>query len=266
MTCADVRERLSGFVDDELDPWASGEVARHVAGCADCARALDGLRALSQRVRADVPVHRAPDALRARLRQELGPRASAGAAVAMPPMRRPAFGRWRGLAAAAAAVLLVSVGFVAGRLPGGGDATQALAHEAVAAHVRALLPGHLADVASTDQHTVKPWFAGRLDFSPEVTDFAAQGYPLVGGRLDDLGGRPVAALVYMRRKHVVNVFEWPAGAGADAGAARGLTRLPDERGYHVVRATGGAMTRWLVSDLNADELEQFARLLSDTRP
>jgi anti-sigma factor (TIGR02949 family) len=256
MTCAEVRERLSAFTDDELDPVTSSEVARHVAGCTECARELAGLRALSERVRADVETHRAPAALRARLVRELAPTRAT--------RRPPAV--WRGLAMASAAAVLVVGGFVAGRLPlhPGGDA--GFVHEAVAAHVRSLLPGHLSDVVSTDQHTVKPWFAGRIDFSPPVTDFVGDGFPLVGGRLDDLGGRPVAALVYMRGKHVINVFEWPTVGqrpGEDSSAP--IARLNDERGYHVIHATGGGTTYWLVSDLNAGELGQLAGMLIGKR-
>jgi anti-sigma factor RsiW len=118
---------------------------------------------------------------------------------------------------------------------------------------------HLMDVASTDQHTVKPWFAGKLDFSPAVPDFAADGFPLVGGRLDYVDHRPVAALVYMRRKHVINVFEWPE-AGGDRAAHRVAPRT--ERGYHVVRADTDGLACWFVSDLNADELAGFARLVA----
>jgi anti-sigma factor RsiW len=131
-----------------------------------------------------------------------------------------------------------------------------LVNEAVADHVRSLMANHLTDVASSDQHAVKPWFNGKLDFAPSVKDFTAQGFPLVGGRLDYLGGRAVAALVYQRNKHFINVFVWPAATAA-------LTK-PDVRsyrGYSVINREEGAMHYCLVSDLNAKELEQLANLL-----
>jgi len=124
----------------------------------------------------------------------------------------------------------------------------------VSGHVRSLMANHLTDVASTDQHTVKPWFAGKLDFSPPVTDFAAAGYSLVGGRLDYLQGRSVAALVYQHRKHVINVFVWP-----DAHEANMITAT--RQGFHLILEKHGGMAYCLVSDLNSGELATFARML-----
>jgi len=126
----------------------------------------------------------------------------------------------------------------------------------VSSHIRSLMASHLTDVASTDQHTVKPWFNGRLDFSPPVTDLATSGYPLIGGRLDYLRGRPVAALVYQRRKHLINVFTWP-----DERAADSETPPRTQKGYHVIHETHGGMAYWIVSDLNPEELSVFARRL-----
>jgi len=134
--------------------------------------------------------------------------------------------------------------------------TETMAQGVVAGHVRALMGAHLFDVRSTDQHTIKPWFLGKLDFSPPVDDLAPQGFPLVGGRLDYLSGRPVAALVYQRRQHMINVFVWPAADSHEAPAdARTL------RGFHVRHWTRDGMTFWAVSDLNDMELDQFARAL-----
>jgi anti-sigma factor RsiW len=135
-------------------------------------------------------------------------------------------------------------------------ATAVLAQDVVASHVRALMGAHLFDVRSSDQHTVKPWFLGKVDFSPPVDDLAPLGFPLVGGRIDYLAGRPVAALVYQRRQHIINVFVWPA---ADSGGA--LTDARTLRGFQVRHWTRDDMTFWVVSDLNGAELDQFVRAL-----
>ncbi|HET6267936.1 MAG TPA: anti-sigma factor, partial [Acidobacteriota bacterium] len=131
-----------------------------------------------------------------------------------------------------------------------------VAQEILSSHVRSLMPGHLTDVVSSDQHTVKPWFNGKLDFSPPVRDFTAQGFPLVGGRLDYVNHREVAALVYTRNKHVINVFLWPSSETASKEP-----RPSTLQGYHIVEWTGSGMTHYVVSDLNEAELQEFIKLL-----
>jgi anti-sigma factor RsiW len=161
-----------------------------------------------------------------------------------------------GAFALAATLLLVALG--SWRLGRGRGAGDALADQVLAAHVRSLMPGHLTDVLSSDQHTVKPWFNGRLDFSPPVYDFAGRGYPLLGGRLDYLNGRTVAALVYGRRQHLINVFLWP-DAGGGAGGASGARTV---RGYHLLAGRVAGYSSWVVSDLGQAELSEFAALLA----
>jgi anti-sigma factor RsiW len=157
---------------------------------------------------------------------------------------------WVGAAFAASCALALGVGlFLA--LPGADDR---LADEVVASHVRALMVDHAADVASSDRHTVKPWFAGKLDFAPPVFDLTAQGFALVGGRLDYLERRPVAALVYRHRQHLINLFVWPSTGDAQP-------RRLERQGFHVLRWAAGGMSYWAVSDLNADDLAQFRLML-----
>ncbi|HET7224285.1 MAG TPA: zf-HC2 domain-containing protein [Candidatus Eisenbacteria bacterium] len=257
MTCEQIRELLSPFSDDELDAASSRAVERHVAGCAACAAALDELRALGIRVRREADYEPAPDTLRARVLADIGlarPGASGPRAETIAPGRAriARANPWRGLAIAAGLLVLLGGAWYGGRIGAGEDA---LMREVTAAHVRSLQPGHLMDVVSTDQHTVKPWFAGRLDYSPPVTDLAPD-FPLIGGRLDVLNGRPVAALVYQRRKHVINVFAWPEPGARDAV---GPTTSRD--GWHVIEAAHAGMALRVVSDLDPRELEGFAQRL-----
>src|SRR5439155_3809537 len=133
----------------------------------------------------------------------------------------------------------------------------ALADQVLASHVRSLMPGHLTDVLSSDQHTVKPWFNGKIDYSPPVPDFAGQGFPLIGGRLDYVGGRPVAALVYGRRQHIINVFLWPVSAGSRAGGGGGGgSRSPPPRGYPDAHWAGAGVQYWVGVDLALPALAQ----------
>jgi anti-sigma factor RsiW len=133
-----------------------------------------------------------------------------------------------------------------------------LVQEVQTAHVRSLITSHLTDVNSSDQHTVKPWFSGKLDFSPPVTDLASQGYPLQGGRLDYLNNRSVAALVYQRNKHLINLFIWPSTDGNQA------PRISTYNGYHLMHWSQSGMNYWAVSDLSLSELQSFVQLVQQS--
>jgi anti-sigma factor RsiW len=245
--CREVEGLLGAYLDGELEPAVSTSVRSHLDTCVACGQRLADLESVGRLVRR-APYYQAPAALRARLAQT------------RTPSTAPWSSQWLAWAAAAVMVasLTGSIWFV--RSSAGAartlDPVDTVAQEVVDSHVRALMGEHLFDVRSTDQHTVKPWFLGKLDFSPPVTDLAPVGFPLTGGRLDYVDGRPVAALVYARARHTINVFVWPESSGASPSAeARAI------RGFHVRHWTRGGMSYWAVSDLNDMELDQFVRAL-----
>ena len=250
MTHSELELQLDAYLDGELASRDAREFEAHLKECRECARLHDARVALGTAIRAEVPALRAPDELRTRVRAAL--RSAAGNPVTRRPL--PLGGRWLALAAS---VALVAVG--SWRLGSNRAAGEALSEQVLTSHVRSLMPGHLTDVVSSDQHTVKPWFNGKLDFSPAVYDFAGRGYPLLGGRLDYLGGRPVAALVYGRRQHLINVFLWPVAQQGPAGERASTTR----QGYHLLHWTTPEYTYWVVSDLGLAELREFAQLVRE---
>ena len=245
MSCDEVREWLAAYFDSELDAVRSRELEAHLKDCAECAEAVERLRRPAEAVRKYATYYRAPSGLESRVRSRL--KAETASA------RGPAYSsrRW---AIAASVVIAVAAGYglrdILARRSGG----ELIARETVSAHVRSLMANHLIDQPSSDQHTVKPWFNGKLDFSPPVKDLSANGFTLEGGRLDYLDGRPAAAIVYRRRQHAINLFIQPASGGAYPARSYAWN------GYNVVAFTRQGMRFWAVSDLNAAELSEFARL------
>jgi anti-sigma factor RsiW len=248
VTHAGFETQLDAYLDGELAAVDARDLEAHLAQCPECTRFRDGRLELRAAIIARVPVFQAPDVLRARVRTAIG-----AAARARAHRPRTVRGLWRPLALAASLSVVALGGW---DLALQHAATQTLADDVLASHIRSLMPGHLTDVLSSDQHTVKPWFNGRLDFSPPVYDFARLGYPLLGGRLEYVDGRAVAALVYGRRQHLINAFLWPAAEGSVAGPS---TRT--RQGYHLLHWTTADYTYWVVSDLGLPELEDFAGLL-----
>ena len=249
MECSAVRKLLPAAVDAELDVRESSEVDSHLQGCATCRAQYQTERALRDAVRSGATYFRAPPALEARIRTALPAKAASHASVARRPWQWPiAVGALATLFAIASTIGLYTT------LPG---VDERIADEVIASHVRSLLADHAVDVASSDQHTVKPWFSGKLDYSPPVRDFTSEGFPLVGGRLDYIDHHAVAALVYRRAKHTINVFALPAAERAsDAPPRAGSTH-----GFHTVRWTRDGMTFWAVSDVAAEDLMQLVALL-----
>lgn len=248
--CADWDGLLSAYLDGELDAAHGAAVERHLAACPACAAALARMAEVRRRVAREAVRWSVPEGVRQRV-------LSALAAEAEPPRRAGLAARLHGwlaspggwsflpsLAVLAAALLMIL-------LPRGAPepGREPVVSQLIASHVRSQLADHLTDVPSSDRHTVKPWFGGKIDFSPQVVDLSARGFPLAGGRLDYVGGRVVAALVYRRNGHVINVFAWPSGAPARPARARD--------GYNVANWTEAGLTYWAVSDLNTVELKEF---------
>jgi anti-sigma factor (TIGR02949 family) len=243
VTCEDVARALDAYVDEECDRDTATAVRRHVAECVACQERLAEYDTIGRLVRS-VPYYPAPDRLRSRVSNAIAE-------------SRP---KWHVPTWAAAAVLAIGIGGGLFSLRSmqqrmGGLSSDTIADEVVTDHIRSLMADHLFDVRSTDQHTVKPWFLGKLDFSPPVTDLAALGFPLVGGRLEYVAGHAAAALVYQRQKHTINVLVWPSADGASQTAVRSL------RGFHVEHWVREGMAFWVVSDLNIAELTTFAHAL-----
>ncbi|HLK03709.1 MAG TPA: anti-sigma factor [Candidatus Acidoferrum sp.] len=250
MTCDVSQSVLHAYLDGELDAPRAAEFEKHMEGCAACVRALEAQESLRSSIQRAHLYETPPLDLENKVRKQLS-------AVAEPrPIRKFLALQW--LAAAAAIILIAGISWkVLPKFGNGSNLTASTAAgEIVDAHIRSLQPGHLTDVASTDQHTVKPWFDGRVSFAPPVHDFAEEGFPLLGGRLDVLEGQTVAALVYGRRKHFINVFVWPDRAG-ESDPYNGV-----KNGYNWVSWRQGELRLCAVSDANRDDLTALKDLIS----
>jgi anti-sigma factor (TIGR02949 family) len=249
VSCELTHSVLHGYIDGELDAARAADFERHLLSCPECVASLEAQEALRTSIQRAGLYERAPATLRAQLEAKLeAPKPAPRVAT----MRAPS---WRWLAVAAVLLIAAVLGWTVIPRLGGGSGEDAFSSAIVDAHLRSLQPGHLEDVVSTDQHTVKPWFDGRLDFAPPVHDFANEGFPLQGGRLDVVRGRTVAVLVYGRRKHIVNVFVWPT-TDRDSAPIFG-TQL----GYNWVEWRKSGMELCAVSDVSPSDLSELQRLL-----
>jgi mycothiol system anti-sigma-R factor len=268
MNCEEATKLMDGYLDGELDPMTSQEIEQHLRECHKCEQAYEADTALAHAISRGAPYYKAPTELRERiqssLRDAVGVSASRSAARENHPLltspraeRRLVLPEipwnWLALAAAIALAAIVASSFLPRlRQPG---ADQFLATQLIASHVRSLMADHLTDVASSDQHTVKPWLDVKLDFAAPVVDLSGDGFPLVGGRLDYLGNHSAAALVYQRRKHFINLFIWPT-TPLDGKEQK----IVEREGYHLVHWIDGDFTYWAVSDVSAGDLQNFQRL------
>jgi len=241
--CDDAGLLLHAYLDDELDAANSAAMARHLDACVACKARYDTYATMHKALAQPTLYHRAPTALRQHWSTPPTPEVVART-LARP--KKPL-------------VLAVAAGFLGAMLLSGPAwmllhsraAPDPIVAQVISGHVRSLQEQHLMDVASTDQHTVKPWFEGKLDFSPRVKDLASEGFPLIGGRLDAIDGHSVAALVYKRRLHVINLYQWPV-----EGAASAQT-VTQEHGYTVIRWGSDGMRYVAISDVNEGDLKQF---------
>jgi anti-sigma factor RsiW len=250
LNCQEAGKLLHPYLDDELDLIRSLEFEEHLRTCRACAQAVENQRVLRTALDSGSLYYEASPALAKRVRAALAREER----VEVSPRRL----RWGwprigfGVAFAALAVWSMMLLFTS---PSG---ESALEQELVSSHVRSLMADHLTDVLSTDQHTVKPWFSGKLDFSPQVSDLSQQGFTLIGGRLEYIGNRSVAALVYQRRKHIINVYIWPSPADANAGKETAV-----RQGYNLVRWTARGMTYWAVSDIARADLQELQSVIAN---
>ena len=259
MNCAESEVLIHALIDGELDAGHAREVEAHVATCPACADKLETFRAMRAAIAAAEMKEKAPAHLRRRVEAALtAPAGSAtgrfGTWLAGRASRRSFLGGFAvGTAVSAAAAASIAIAVL-----GTGD-DRRIASEIVSAHLRSLQGSHLTDVETSDQHTVKPWFNGKLDVAPPVVDLTAQGFTLIGGRLDYVDGEAVAAIVYKRRKHVINLF-----VGPRLGAAPREARTAIVQGFNVYHWAQDGLDFWAVSDINADELAEFGRHIADT--
>ena len=250
MSCQETRELIHGYLDGEVDLVKSIEIEEHLRNCHACTQTYKGIRSLQSAIGGNSLRFEPPANFDRRLRSALRGQS--------PSEPKRMILRWRWIIAATSLLSAVIVVWVVAAIFARQSTGDVLAQEIVSSHVRSLMADHLTDVPSSDQHTVKPWFDGKLDFSPPVKDLSQQGFSLNGGRLDYIGNRPVAALVYQRGQHLINLFVWPS---TEVPAVNQKASV--HQGYNLIRWTNAGMSYWVVSDLNLAELEQFVQLLQE---
>jgi anti-sigma factor RsiW len=256
MNCQEIKTLKHAYVDRELDLVRAGEIEHHLGGCRNCSQAYENIRTLGSALKSADLYFKAPAQLKRTIHASLGAEDKDASTLSHSHTPTLLWWRWLKLAFPVAGTALLAFLLATAFLRPSGD--DRLSQEVTSSHVRSLMANttHLTDVASSDQHTVKPWFDGKLDFAPPVRDLVERGFPLVGGRLDYLESRPVAALVYQRHNHLINLFVWPTTRNSST-----TKKLTVRQGYNLVHWNDSAMTYWAVSDLNPAELRDFAELI-----
>jgi anti-sigma factor RsiW len=267
MNCEESTKLMDGYLDGELDPITNQRIEQHLRNCRTCEQSYAAQRDLVRTIE-KAPYYRASSELRSRIQSALreGVTANTSPTLAkrsqfLAPQKRAELpsifsgASWGRLALAAVVVLMaIMIATLVSRFQRNGT-DQFLSTQLISSHVRSLMANHLTDIASSDQHTVKPWLDAKLDFAPPVTDFASDGFPLVGGRLDYLDNRPVAALVYQRRKHFINLFIWPAEPKKTE-----TSQMISRQGYQLLHWVDSDFNYWAVSDVNPNDLQTFRKL------
>jgi anti-sigma factor RsiW len=274
MNCEEAIKLMDGYLDGELDPITSQAIEQHLRDCGHCDQAYKTHGSLIRAIGNATPYFKASAELRERiqssLREEITEHPARngvrGARVLLHP-RQPAQRSilwetsWNWLALAAAVIFAAIIAWnLVPRLQRPG-ADQFLATQLIASHVRSLMASHLTDVASSDQHTVKPWLDTKLDFAPPVVDLSSEGFPLIGGRLDYLDNRPAAVLIYQKRKHFINLFVWPAESNATRS-----TKAISRQGYQLLHWVDSDFNYWAVSDVNVNDLQTLKELFEKQMP
>ncbi len=257
MNCQEIEVLIHAYIDGELDLRSALELEAHLGGCSVCTEAYTKHQTLQSAMRHEDLYFKPPPDMDGRIRHAISeadrPARRKSKSILLLLGQTPSRIVWLTASVAAAAALIAVMIWrpISARF----SQDDLLAQEVLASHIRSLIAGHLTDILSSDQHTVKPWFAGKLVFSPPVADFSGQGFPLVGGRLDYLVDKPVAALIYQRRKHLISLFVWPSAR--DFGP-----KLTTRQGYHLINWGQSGMVFWAISDLNDIELQEFSHLVT----
>ena len=264
LDCNESQSLMASYIDGELDPASASRIGAHLETCQVCGPAYQQMRSLQKAVKTHGAHYAAPSHLKYRIQTgiqaqiQAQKQAERPRPIPMPGLRKFAGLPWAWINFGAATACSLAFAVMFSLYASAPSLQDRLEDEVVASHARSLMVTHLSDVISTDQHTVKPWFTGKLDFSPTVYDFAQQGFPLVGGRLDYLDQRPVAAMAYHHRLHVLNLFVWPETPHNDTPPI-----TTSKQGYQLIHWTQSGMCYWVISDMNAQDLTEFKRLLSE---
>jgi mycothiol system anti-sigma-R factor len=252
MDCTQARNYMDGYLDHELDPVTAAGIEAHLQSCAACAQAYAVQTSLQAAVKKQAAYYAAPEALVARIRDKVN---ATGGAVEKKNAPR---WQWFPLVAAVAATAVITWTTAIQMKTDSRD--ERTGEQVIAGHARAVLTNHQTEVASSDQHTVKPWLSSKLDYSPPVTDLTTAGFPLVGARLDYVDSRPVAALVYRHRQHVIDLFVWP-----DAKTSAAAMQASSKQGFNLLHWTHAGMTFWAISDLNPADIKTFAETYASAK-
>ncbi len=252
MDCEQAKILIDAYIDNELDIANSMQVEQHIRTCQSCSSAYKNYLVIQSALKDESMFFTPPPDLKAKIT----------ASIKSTEKKQTGFKTsilgWRGAAAVfavAAVILLIVILF---RTPASQE--EQVTEQIVNNHMRSLMPNHLTDVQNSDQHTVKPWFNGKLDFSPPVADLSTQGFTLIGGRIDFISGQPVAAIVYQRKSHYINLFFWFSDNKEDVTKKASVTR-----GYNVIRWVKGNRNYWAVSDINLTELDEFVSKIQESQ-